>query len=1078
MMRKTLFPLAFALACLLAATTAFGFSIVGTGSQEAEGAALSGDAAESLAASGGNGSSGTPWLYDWAAAAVSADLVLGGNKVYTNNGNSFKLDLNDGTITGNDGSLGLGTNRTGANNHAGDLTVVNTGDIEMGGINTSCNSGSTWQNRAEAGKINIGTSGDPVGNIKVAWLKSASDNMGLADNITLYGSGNVLIEDSGGSAGDIDSHCYRRSGGGSSSTQVGAGDVTISQDGQFHVNDIKAHIGSDNWGWGGNVTLDGDLDATPDGTCEIHNITTYNSNGSYNGRAGNVTISGYTQVTVNSITAYNNAGNTYYDGGDVSIAGITGDVTIQGSINLNSKKSATYDGTLTLESLTGTVTVASLNLDNVKYGAFDAAGNSAVQGSLTKFDPADPHLRTPSGQTITYDPFASGNGYLGFGTYTLRDLGGTLGAGGQLAPAATSHVWAGDDAGQWTSAAFDDGAGNSPTAAGQVAQFGTSSDYTPTVVGTVVTGALRLQDETPYDIQKDAGGGTVQLEGSGGGSAFVIAASSTVDHTVSADVELVSDTQVDTQVAGHGVTLASPVSGSKGLTKIGPGQLTLSATNSYTGDTTVNDGTLAVTGSLDATTTVNVEGTGVLAGNGTVGTVSVQGGGVYSGTFSGAMSKLVIANGGTLSPGGSVGQVDVTGAGEFAGGGSYDWEINSALGTEGASPGWDYVTYTGSLNVSATSGNPFTVDVTTLDGSVAGEMANFNYGTAYSWPIANAAGGVSVADPDGLAVDASGFQNPVDGPDREAGTFSVEASGDLLVVNYTPGREYGDYEMAVKNDNPIAWWRVNDAGNPAVNKGSLGSAVNATYTNGVTLQQPGLIASDPGDLCVSFDGANDLVQVPNHTAINDGGGPWSEKSIELWFDADDVTTRQVLFEQGGGTRGLSFYLVGGKLYAAAWNLAEENWEAYLQAPVVAGETYHAVLVMDGTLAETGTLVAYLNGDAGAFSTAGGTPGSVGLLYNHSGAVGIGGMYGGTYFHDIGVGSDDGYYYDGFLDEVALYNELLSQEDVMDHYLAAQLPEPIPEPAGLGLVGLALLSLGRSRQAKSLRRGLGLRKRRA
>lgn len=79
--------------------------------------------------------------------------------------------------------------------------------------------------------------------------------------------------------------------------------------------------------------------------------------------------------------------------------------------------------------------------------------------------------------------------------------------------------------------------------------------------------------------------------------------------------------------------------GSFGFTKIGAATLMITATNTYTGTSTVDDGTLLVTGVIVAAT--DVASGGILAGTGTVGAVS-------------------IAKGGRLTPG------DSTGAGELA----------------------------------------------------------------------------------------------------------------------------------------------------------------------------------------------------------------------------------------------------------------------------------------------------------------------------------------------------------------------------------------------------------------------------
>jgi autotransporter-associated beta strand protein len=89
--------------------------------------------------------------------------------------------------------------------------------------------------------------------------------------------------------------------------------------------------------------------------------------------------------------------------------------------------------------------------------------------------------------------------------------------------------------------------------------------------------------------------------------------------------------------AGYSTAITNIIGGTGGLTKLGAGTLTLGASNSYVGTTTVSGGTLLVNGTL-GTNTVTVATNALLSGMGTIGgSVLVQSGGIIQpGNESGA----------------------------------------------------------------------------------------------------------------------------------------------------------------------------------------------------------------------------------------------------------------------------------------------------------------------------------------------------------------------------------------------------------------------------------------------------------
>ena len=232
---------------------------------------------------------------------------------------------------------------------------------------------------------------------------------------------------------------------------------------------------------------------------------------------------------------------------------------------------------------------------------------------------------------------------------------------------------------------------------------------------------------------------------------------------------------------------------------------------------------------------------------------------------------------------------------------------------------------------------------------------------------------------------------------------------------------------------------------------------------GFTRRVPSLLQTGE-DSAAAFDGSGSSggteIRIPDDDALNTGAH--DNKTISLWFNAFSIgASPQVLYEQGGNTRGINIYVeeVNGvdTLFMAAWNQNESNWgdpPIFVSTPIKEGQVYNAVFVLEGDPdGNNGTDAGFVRGflDGMEFAEAMGA----GNLRAHGDNPAIGGIDNNARFADNSTMSN-GANFVGIIDEVALYNTALSGSQILTQFDAAQ--PPIPEPATATLTALALAGL--------------------
>nr|MCU0750608.1 autotransporter-associated beta strand repeat-containing protein [Akkermansiaceae bacterium] len=228
------------------------------------------------------------------------------------------------------------------------------------------------------------------------------------------------------------------------------------------------------------------------------------------------------------------------------------------------------------------------------------------------------------------------------------------------------------------------------------------------------------------------------------------------------------------------------------ITKSGTGTWSITnGTNAYTGATNINAGTLAVsaTGSINTSSGVNING-GDFRYNASTNlspTVTFNSGTISGTNWQGSLSGQTIGTGQTISPGNSPGTA-TTGAQTWASGGSYLWEINNATGTAGADPGWDLLSGSGTLDITAASGSAFNLLITSLTlSNSAGFATNFTDAGSYNWLIADFAS-ITGFDATDFNINTSAFANSFTGIFGVSlgGVGVVPGDNSQIFLTYTP----------------------------------------------------------------------------------------------------------------------------------------------------------------------------------------------------------------------------------------------------------------------------------------------------
>lgn len=297
---------------------------------------------------------------------------------------------------------------------------------------------------------------------------------------------------------------------------------------------------------------------------------------------------------------------------------------------------------------------------------------------------------------------------------------------------------------------------------------------------------------------------------------------------------------------------------------------------------------------------------------------------------------------------------------------------------------------------------------------------------------------------------------------------SVSTGGLLNMTNITAARDmfgfgvnsitniinHADYRTTVRNDAPTAYWRLADPdlkSTVAFQEMASSVSLHGTYTGGVTRGQPGALTFSSNE-SVRFNGTDAYIAIPSETTFDYR----SALSVEAWVKISSFNRDwQTIVAKGDSSWRLSRY---GSTSKISFDTTKDgqNHSLVSQRNFNPNEWYHLVAVFDGQ-----TKYLYVNGILESLAP------YEGQIDANSYTVAIGENF-----------QARNRYWNGWIDEVALYGKALTAGQVARHYQAAggrilvtSLYQDFAGFANVGFSGAVTPEAAFSLQAKSTSQSL-------